>query len=153
MLALYLVKSTMSADNGSRARDGAPAQPDHPTRQQVLANQLRLDTNSAACLLASSPTSIPVFPSAKMMQAGRLRVPHDSEVVKTLLCSLTFASQTTREEAIPDAFQHTFDWIFGERPSQDPAGEDMWSPFSQWLKSGSSTFIGLLGSLALASRP
>ena len=80
-------------------------------------------------------------------------MPHDSEVVKTLLCSLTFASQTTREEAIPDAFQHTFDWIFGERPSQDPAGEDMWSPFSQWLKSGSSTFIGLLGSLALASRP
>ena len=80
-------------------------------------------------------------------------MPHDSEVVKTLLRSLTFASQTTREEAIPDAFQHTFDWIFGERPSQDPAGEDMWSPFPQWLKSGSSTFIGLLGSLALASRP
>jgi len=79
-------------------------------------------------------------------------VPHDSEVdnsdavcVKTLLLSLTFASQTTREEAIPDAFQRTFDWIFGERPSQDPAGEDMWSPFPQWLKSGSSDVYWITG--------
>jgi len=55
-------------------------------------------------------------------------------------------SYRAREEAIPDAYQHTFDWVFREQPAEGSGKEQMpWSSFPAWLENDSENVYWITG--------
>ncbi len=66
----------------------------------------------------------------------------------SLLESLRFETMTHRHDAIPEAHQHTFEWIF-----RDPDVEGKpWDNFCWWAESGSGVYW-ITGKADLESRP
>ncbi|KAK0618911.1 hypothetical protein B0T14DRAFT_602849 [Immersiella caudata] len=118
------------------AQNGGSSQLQQKITHQTLSKQL--EQSSDGCIATSPLESL--FTRFEHEKAG-LGVPVDqggdtgnAACTKALLRSLGFVSRTDREEAIPIAYQRTFEWIFEEYQDQHPAGQNSWSSFPEWLE-------------------
>ena len=68
----------------------------------------------------------------------------DSSCMIAMLDSLDFASRRSRDEAIPEAYSQTYDWIF-KPPPQSQNGQPLWSDFPAWARGDSSDVYWITG--------
>ncbi|CAM1503537.1 Fc.00g011280.m01.CDS01 [Cosmosporella sp. VM-42] len=54
--------------------------------------------------------------------------------VAAIMDSLRFQGVKSREDAIPEAYEKTFEWIYAEPPERRTAGCDPWVGFTPWLE-------------------
>lgn len=70
----------------------------------------------------------------------------DADCVETLLQLLKFGLLETRREAIPEAYEQTYDWIFGQPPvSESHPDNSRWGDFSKWLEQHSKEVYWITG--------
>ncbi|KAI1335729.1 hypothetical protein F5Y15DRAFT_419610 [Xylariaceae sp. FL0016] len=63
---------------------------------------------------------------------------------KCLIDSLQFDSMNKRAEAVPKAYQDTFEWVFGN-PYASENGAPAWANFGEWLSKDSSELYWIVG--------
>ncbi|KAH6617407.1 hypothetical protein F5144DRAFT_586364 [Chaetomium tenue] len=71
---------------------------------------------------------------------------HDPEYVDGLLSSLFFAALDRRLQAIPEAYNNTFQWVLQEpRQSEGADPQPLWSSFPAWLREESENIYWITG--------
>lgn len=70
----------------------------------------------------------------------------DVDCIETLLRQLNFGSLNTRHEAVPEAYEKTFSWIFEQPKVSENNPDDLpWADFPEWLEHDSESVYWITG--------
>ncbi|KAF2114584.1 hypothetical protein BDV96DRAFT_101489 [Lophiotrema nucula] len=67
----------------------------------------------------------------------------EARFCKHILARLMFQNMPDREESIPQAYRHTFEWLF--RPEKDNSAETTWPSFTDWIQSDDERIYWITG--------
>jgi Tfp pilus assembly pilus retraction ATPase PilT len=106
---------------------------------EVLLHRLIDMYNKLEEVLAMQKKSLDASKIKVLADKGENRVKRDMMVNEFILASLRFPTIRHREEAICEAHQRTFSWIF-RSCQQETANARPWSNFVKWLSEGGGIY-------------